>query len=82
MRLSGCVEAVLANFIPIVGFPILWVATLAVGIASFNAIRLSPSYPLPLNSIEANVVTPMIPGARIRSALVATTVLIVTAAFA
>ncbi|WP_104017246.1 AI-2E family transporter [Roseovarius nitratireducens] len=66
--------AALANFMPIVGFAILSVVTLAVGIASFNdpVVALIPfAVVVTLNAIEANVVTPMIIGSRIQIAPIA-----------
>ncbi len=78
------VAAALANFMPIVGLAILSVVTLAVGIASFNdpVVALIPFAVLvTLNAIEANVVTPMIIGSRIRIAPIAVFVAIALGAW-
>lgn len=78
------VAAALANFMPIVGFAILSVVTLAVGIASFNdpVVALIPfAVVVALNAIEANVVTPMIIGSRIRIAPIAVFVAIALGAW-
>lgn len=65
------VAAALANFMPFIGFAILAVVSLAVGITSFNdpLLAVAPFVIIViLNAIEANVVTPMILGSRIRIA--------------
>ena len=78
------VAAALANFMPIVGFAILSVVTLVVGIASFNdpVVAFIPfAVVVALNAIEANVVTPMIIGSRIRIAPIAVFVAIALGAW-
>ncbi|MFO7757923.1 MAG: AI-2E family transporter [Roseovarius sp.] len=68
------VAAALANFMPIIGFAILAVVTLAVGIVSFDnpVIAVAPfAVIVVLNAIEAQVVTPMIIGSRIKIAPIA-----------
>lgn len=68
------VAAALANFMPIVGFAILALVTLAVGFVSFDdpVFAIAPfAVILILNAIEAQVVTPMIVGSRIRIAPIA-----------
>ncbi|MET4129796.1 AI-2E family transporter [Roseovarius sp. MBR-6] len=78
------VAAALANFMPIIGVAILAVVTLAVGIVSFNdpAVALLPfAVVVALNAIEANVITPMIVGARIRMAPIAIFVAIASGAW-
>jgi predicted PurR-regulated permease PerM len=59
---------------PIIGFAILAVVTLAVGIVSFDnpVIAVAPfAVIVVLNAIEAQVVTPMIIGSRIKIAPIA-----------
>lgn len=78
------VAAALANFMPIIGFAILAVVALAVGIVSFNdpVIAFIPfALVVALNAIEANVVTPMIIGSRIRIAPIAVFVAIALGAW-
>ncbi len=68
------VAAALANFMPIVGFALLAVVTLAVGLVSFDdpLLAVAPfAVVIVLNAIEAQVVTPMIVGSRIRIAPIA-----------
>lgn len=68
------VAAALANFMPIIGFAILAVVTLAVGIISFDnpVIAVAPfAVIVVLNAIEAQVITPMIIGSRIKIAPIA-----------
>ena len=63
------VAAALLNFMPFIGFSIMALATLGVGIVSFedSVVAFAPfAVVIGLNSIEGNVVTPMIVGARIR----------------
>jgi len=78
------VAAALANFMPIVGVAILAVVALAVGIVSFNdpVVALLPfAMVVALNAIEANVITPMIVGSRIRMAPIAIFVAIASGAW-
>jgi predicted PurR-regulated permease PerM len=68
------VAAALANFMPIIGVAILAVVALAVGIVSFDepVVAFAPfAVVVVLNAIEANVVTPMFLGSRIRMAPIA-----------
>jgi predicted PurR-regulated permease PerM len=68
------VAAALANFMPIIGFAILAVVTLAVGIVSFDdpVLAVAPfAVVVILNAIEAQVVTPMIVGSRLKIAPIA-----------
>jgi predicted PurR-regulated permease PerM len=68
------VTAAQANLMPIIGFVILSVVTLAVGIVSFEnpVLAFAPfAVLLMLNAIEANMVTPMIVGSRIQIAPIA-----------
>ncbi len=68
------VAAALLNFMPFIGIAILAVVTLGVGIVSFEdpLVAFAPfAVVVMLNAIEAQVVTPMVVGSRIRIASIA-----------
>ena len=75
------VASALLNFMPFIGLAILALATLGLGILSFDdpVVAFAPlAVVIGLYSIEGNVVTPMVVGARIRIAPIA---IFVTIAF-
>ncbi|WP_175483139.1 AI-2E family transporter [Salinihabitans flavidus] len=68
------VAAALLNFMPFIGIAILALVTLGIGIVSFDdpIIAFAPfAVVVVLNAIEAQMVTPMVVGARIRIAPIA-----------
>lgn len=68
------VAAALLNFMPFIGFAIMMLVTLGVGIVSFEnpVIAFAPfAVVVALNTIESQAVTPMVVGARIRIAPIA-----------
>jgi len=68
------VAAALLNFMPFIGIAILALVTLGLGIASFEdpIIAFAPfAVVIALNVVEAQIVTPMVVGARIRIAPIA-----------
>ncbi len=68
------VAAALLNFMPFIGFAIMALVTLGVGIVSFDnpVIAFAPfAVVVMLNTIESQAVTPMVVGARLRIAPIA-----------